>query len=294
MISIERDLIIVADSSMQAICASSNSSFKTMIEGQFYMLLKPMKQDMNTFVPNEKMKPVKICGYPLQVKKADTNKLLSLIKANHSEKPAEGNNSLTSLKITLSKVIQGAYGPYQIAKMKDINKEKMDVNLYSNSVRKKVERGHIIEFKNMKVTEYKKEGQTNRRLVTTIRTTAEKINTETEDLFKDIPLGDEKAEGLVIAINDIFPYLSCSRCWRKTYEDDLFCQCSNNEDIHVKDFHCKLYIQIDDANIKVIHTFRRQIDININYQDLEEIQKALEDRYLERKNCFRVECCGWR
>ena len=94
-----------------------------------------MKQDMNTFVPNEKMKPVKIRGYPLQVKKADTNKLLSLIKANRSEKPAEGNNSLTSLKtfqdvnqlavkseiksiivkvITLSKEIQGAYGPIRL------------------------------------------------------------------------------------------------------------------------------------------------------------------------------------
>ena len=103
-----------------------------------------------------------------------------------------------------------------------------------------------------------------------------------EELFKDVPLGDEKEEGKVIAVHNIFPYQSCSKCWKKTFEEDISCQCENKEDIHVNDFHCQFYIQMKNESIIVVHTFRRQTDIIFDSQNNEEIQKALDDRYLER------------
>ena len=303
VISVHDENIIVADSSMQAICSSSNSGFKKMVEGQCYMIVKPIKQDTNFFVPKEKLQPIKIPCLSFQVKKSETNKLLALIPTNQSEKPLTSNNltsklptfndinqltaktevkSITVKVISLSKEIQGLYGPYQIAKIKDITREKMDVNLYSKTIRNKLNRGDIIELKKLKVTEYKKEGNTVKRLATTARSTADKAKKDIEELFKDVPLGDEKEEGKVIAVHNIFPYQSCSKCWKKTFEEDISCQCENKEDIHVNDFHCQFCIQMKNESIIVVHTFRRQTDIIFDSQNNEEIQKALDDRYLER------------
>ena len=47
VISVHDENIIVADSSMQAICSFSNSGFKKMVEGQCYMIVRPIKQDTN-------------------------------------------------------------------------------------------------------------------------------------------------------------------------------------------------------------------------------------------------------
>ena len=303
VISVHDENIIVADSSMQAICSCSNTAFKKMIEGQCYMIVKPIKQDMHFFIPHEKLQPVKIPNFTFQVKKSETHKLLALIPTNQSENPETSSNltsKLTTFKdiqqmtaktevkavtikvISLSKEIQGLYGPYQIAKVKDIAKEKMDFNLYSKPIRNKLKRGDIIELKKLKITEYKKEGNTVKRLATTVRSTADKAKKEIEEIFKDVPLGDEKDEGQVIAIHNIFPYLSCSKCWRKTNEDDLSCQCENTEDIHVNDFHCQFYIKMKNENIIVVHTFRRQTEIIFDSQNTEEIQKVLDDKYLEK------------
>ena len=40
-----------------------NSSSKDLIEGKCYMILKLVKQDDNNFIPNEKLKPVKIADF---------------------------------------------------------------------------------------------------------------------------------------------------------------------------------------------------------------------------------------
>ena len=63
------DNIIVGDSSMIAICCAVNSGFKSLTEGKCYMILKPVKQESNYLIPNEKLKPVKIADFPLNVKR---------------------------------------------------------------------------------------------------------------------------------------------------------------------------------------------------------------------------------
>ena len=275
-------------------------------EGKCYMILKPIKQDAHHFLGNEKLKPVKIADFPLkEPKKADLKDLLSLIQTTSSiNKELQANStaivnfkdiielapkseikSIIVKVITISKTIEGSYGPYNIAKIKDVNGEKLDINLYKKEIRNKLERGNVIELKKLKITEYSKDGETFKRLTTTGRSTADKCNTITETLFKKVPLGDESEEGTVVAINDIFPYLSCSKCWKKTEVDDTACQCGNQEKIDVIDFHCQIYIQIKrNDEVKVVHTFRRTTELILATQ--EEIQKALEDKYLDKTFTF--------
>ena len=303
VIATHGELIIVGDTSMLSICCASNSAFKNMIEGDCYMILKPIKQDNNFFVPNEKMKPVKIANFSLQPKKAELNKLLALIQSNSSVKTTS-SSKLTAFKdmklatnseiktvtvkiINISRNITGSYGTYNIGKIKDVNGEKMDINLYNKQVKNKLKIGDIVELRKLKITEFSKDGETFKRLATTQRSTGEKCNSDIETLFKDVPLGDEREEGIVIAIHDIFPYLSCSKCWRKTQADDNICQCENKENIHVNDFHCQFYIQTTkDDEIKVVHTFRRQTDSNLETQELGDIQIVLEDKFLNKSYTF--------
>lgn len=308
VISKHDENIIVGDSSMLAICHASNSAFNNLIEGQSYMILKPIKLDMNSFFPNEKFKPIKMANLSLSPKKTEINKLIALIQAKQIMKPPSEENSKTQLTtfqdimklvpnseiktiivkiITISKNITGQFGNYNIGKVKDISNEKMDINLYSKQVKNIFEVGEIVELRKLKITEYAKDGEKIKRLATTSRSNGRKCNSDTEKLFKDIPLGDEREDGIIVAIHDIFPYLSCSKCWKKTSEDDSICQCENNENIHVNDFHCQFYIEtIRDNEIKVIHTFRRQTNLTLDTQISEDIQKTLENKYLEKTFTF--------
>ena len=63
IIAIHGENMIVGDSSMLAICSTSNSAYKSMKEGFCYMILKPIKHDSNHFIPNEKLKPIKIANF---------------------------------------------------------------------------------------------------------------------------------------------------------------------------------------------------------------------------------------
>ena len=55
----------------------------------------------------------------------------------------------------------------------------------------------------------------------------------------------------------------------------------------MNDFHCQFYIQtVDNDDIKVVHAFRRITDLGLETQDMEVIQKALEDKYLGKMSTF--------
>ena len=98
---------------------------------------------------------------------------------------------------------------------------------------------------------------------------------------KKVSLGDKREKAKVVAVEDIFPYTSCSKCWKKTHEDDLICKCGNTDTIHVNDFHAKFYIEeLNEKNIEVLHIFRRQTKIVVNSIQQEEIRSALEKSYL--------------
>ena len=91
----------------------------------------------------------------------------------------------------------------------------------------------------------------------------------------------------MLAIHDIFSYLSCSKCWKKTNENDDACQCGNLEDIKVIDFHCQFYIQIDkDDEVKIVHTFRRQTGLFLESDNHDDIQKILDDEFVNKHFSF--------
>ena len=312
VISNHNENIIVGDASTLGICHTSNSEYLKMIEGQCYIIMKPMKQNLNLFIPNEKFKPIKIIPFALAPKKAEINKLMSLIETESPMKNSQLRKSdnqlstfedikklaaksevkaITAKVITISKDIKGSYGTYNIGKLKDIRNEKMDINLYNRQVMQHLNVGDIVELRRLKISEYTKDGENVKRLATTPRSTGGKCNSDIETLFKEVPLGDERQEGTVVAINDIFHYLSCSKCWKKTSEDDKICQCENMENIHVNDFHCQFYIEIlNDNDIKVVHTFKRQTNLKIDTGNSEDIQKGLDDEFLNKPLILNINC----
>ena len=307
-ISMNGEHSIVGDATRLAICDLSNNYYKDCKEGDCYIIVKPIKQDNNIFIPNEKLRPIKMKPFPLIHNKNELKKLNGILQSSHSGKAPTTRNQTEKLTtfddinklsanievkhitvkvISLSRNIAGKFGNYNIGKIKDVNGDKMDINIYSKQVRAYMKVGNIIDLKNLKIIEYSKDKIVVKRLATTSRSNAGLCSSETEILFTDIPIGDQREEGKVVGITDIFPYLSCSNCWKKTNEDDSICQCENRNNIHIKDFHCKFYIEINKNNdIKVVHTFRRQTSVNIDSQNHEEIQKDLENKYINNSYTF--------
>ena len=188
---------IVGDASGLAICCASNTAFTSMIEGQCYIILKPINIDANSFIPNEKFKPVKIDNFVIKPDKNQFSKLQTLLKSTSETKltveetkaplklptfneirelpPKTDIKSMIVMIVNISKDIMGNYGSYNIGKIKDIENEKMDINIYKKNLKQNMQVGDIIELKNIKVTDFTKDGQTIRRVATTSRTTVEKV-----------------------------------------------------------------------------------------------------------------------
>ena len=173
VISNHNENIIVGDASTLGICHTSNSEYLKMIEGQCYIIMKPIKQNLNLFIPNEKFKPIKIIPFALAPKKAEINKLMSLIETESPMKNSQLRKSdnqlstfedikklaaksevkaITAKVITISKDIKGSYGTYNIGKLKDIRNEKMDINLYNRQVMQHLNVGDIVELRRLKIS----------------------------------------------------------------------------------------------------------------------------------------------
>ena len=308
VLEIQENHIIVGDKTGLAICSTHDSNLKNLAKGSCYMILKPIKQDENTFVPNEKLKPIKIGEISVKANSKEIQKLVNLIKTKLPEKTGAITKALDNLNtfqevleiakngeiktltvkvISISKDIAGKYGTYNIAKIKDKSAEKLDINLYNKQVSKNFKRGDIIELRNLKLTGYIKAGENIQRLATTGRSSAHKCSPQIEEIFKNVPLGDEREQGIVLAVNDIFPYLSCSKCWKKTNENDDSCICGNTEDIKILDFYCEFYILLTKNNdVKVVHTFRRQTGIFPESDNLETLQKTLDNKFVDKSFIF--------
>ena len=295
---------IVGDSSAFSILLTPNLNYQNMEEGKCYIIQKPLRKDEYSFVPNEKTKPVKISTFNVPERKQECKKLKSIISnleqtldskkdSNTTLKsfehiiaqfPRPEVASLTAKVINISKDIRGTYGIYNIVKLKDVTNKSMDLNLYKTQLKKDLEIEAIIEFSHLKLTQFNRNGETINRLTTTPRSTCKK--SENVDLFTDIPLGDFKIDGKVVAIDDIFPYHSCSKCWKKVDNDFNTCPCGNNDN-PVKDFHCQFYIEKEnDTDIEVIHTFRRQTGIFPHSLEVENIKNELDDRFLMKMFTF--------
>ena len=304
----QADKFIVADSSMLAIFLATNIHYEKLIEGKCYMLLKPIKQDETQFMCNEKLKPVTVKDFPVNFKKPDFNQLKNMLSQDSCKKSTSNNSlpvqfktfeeicklpdhseisSVTAKVLSKSKDINGKFGPYNIGKLKYINCEKMDINLYSNRIRKDIIMGDVVELKKLKLSRFVKDGQTVHRLQTTARSSLQKPGQNAEELFKVVPLGDVQENGTVIAVNDIYAYSSCSKCWKKIESNEPLCPCGHAEDDHVIAFHCQFYVQsTKDEAVHVIHTFRRQTKIDCKNEEIESIQNELDEKFTGKQYIF--------
>ena len=190
--------------------------------------------------------------------------------------------------ITISRDIQGSYGTYNIGTIKDISGTKLDINLYNKKLTSKLNIGEIWKIKNLKFTEFNKNDEKITRLVTTSRSSCDRPSDQTVKLLKDVPLGDRKEKVKVVAVDDIYLYSSCSQCKKKTQEDDLICKCGNTDDIHVNDFNCKFYIEIQkDKDIEVVLAFKRQTNIILHdLNDCGDMKSLLDENYLMKTFIF--------
>ena len=301
VISTHTEKSIVGDATSIAICHNINTEFQNMKQGQCYQILKPTLKSENEFVPNEKLKPIKINNFSVTPKKQELATLQALMPSSTEKKEKQSDNTpkmttsfkdieamppktevkkITAKIVSISKDIGGSYGTYWIGKLKDINSAKMDINIYNMRMKIKMSVGDVVELKMLKVTEFGRDGTTLRRLATTARSAVNKCSPDIEALFKDVPLGDKRLEGKVVAIHDIFSYMSCSKCWKKVETDDSPC-CGDINDTKVHDFHCQFYIESSiDEFIEVVHTFRRQTNLSVSTLDNNDIQTLLEDTFL--------------
>ena len=300
VISKQSENFIIGDKSGLAIFLAPNDAFKNMEEGKCYAILKPTKIDDHTVTANEKYRPITIDPFSFEPRKTDLNKLRTLLKSTEDNQIIETKNrkieSFEDLKklepnieikainakiISISRDISGQYGTYNIAQLKDLSSAKMDLNIYKRQLKMQLKVGEIFELQNLKITQYTKDSKLIKRLATSPRSTCKKPSNDIIVLFENVSLGDKREKAKVVAVEDIFPYTSCSKCWKKTHEDDLICKCGNTDTIHVNDFHAKFYIEeLNEKNIEVLHIFRRQTKIVVNSIQQEEIRSALEKSYL--------------
>ena len=304
IISKHGDKLIVGDSSCLSILHAPNMIYQDMEVEKCYIIQKPLKKDEHSFVPNEKTKPINITTFNVPDKKQEFKKLKSILtnltdtvdvkkdsKTNIkifediiAKFPTSEVTSVTAKVINLSKDIQGSYGNYNIVKLKDVANKSIDMNLYKTQLKKDLEIGSILEFGFLKLTQFQRNGEIIHRLATTLRSTCKR--SENVDLFENIPLGDLRIDGKVAAIDDIFSYLSCQKCWKKVDDNSGKCSCGNQGN-PVNDFHCQFYIEkLNDTDIEVVHTFRRQTGISPNSLEIEKIQRELNDKFLMKTFTF--------
>ena len=90
----------------------------------------------------------------------------------------------------------------------------------------------------------------------------------------------------MVPIHDIFTYMSCLNCWKKVVEDTTSC-CGNTIENATNDFHCQFYIELTKDNfIEVVHTFRRQTGMTVQSLVHDDIQKLLDETFVEKTFIF--------
>ena len=173
--------------------------------------------------------------------------------------------------LSLSRVIETQYGAYRIAKVRDTDNNKGDINLNKHN-KDKMQVDKLYHMENIKVGSYKAEDSKYRRLTTLPTSGIKQVEKMNEANYDSITLGDEKADCICIGLGKVFGYYGCLNCWKKLDEDDDLCKkCGNTADTKTKEFSAELYMEMDD-DVLTTQAFRRQFpEIKIESIDSEEI-----------------------
>jgi hypothetical protein len=268
----------------------TGSNFGELEEENSYSFIKPQKENENTVTLNPKFKPSKVNKIETSKTKIDADVLETQIVIEKQETdgdtletiekkcPKSKISKMTVKCISVSRIIQTAYGEYRIAKIRDTENNKGDINL-NKHCKNKMEVDQIYHLENIKTSDYKNEDSEFRRLSTIPITIIRQVNKMEETKFSHMTLGDEKARGSCVGIGKVFAYYGCKNCWKKVEPDAQTCvRCNKSTEDKSMEFSAELYIDIEDE-VMTAQGFKRQFPgEKIETVDEEEITEILENR----------------
>lgn len=273
-----------------------STNFGELTENQTYSLIKPVKFDDHTIEINSKFKPIKAPKLKLTDKTELVKELERTIADQEigeekdngetfesiDKKPDNSKISkLTAKCLGTSRIITSPYGEYRIAKIRDGNNQKGDINLNKHNKNKmQVDKTYHIE--NFKVSNFKNDDTNYRRMATLPTTLIREISKLEEKRFSHITLGDEKAKGMCMGIGKTFGYYGCKNCWKKVEEGAKNCvKCNTPTDDKTMEFSTELYIEMDEE-ILTGQAFKRQLGLEIDTIVSDEIEELLEKEFTDK------------
>ena len=221
---------IVGDVTGLAMMNIEENAQKKQIEvGKGLKLMKPQKLGENMIGCHAKFKPMKTkaAGLKVDYKKIDEMEALNLnlnpitpgtpfqeIVDNYGENA--NIDDVLAYVTTVSRLIDGKYGTYQICNIKDCHGTPLTINLYKENTGK-LNPNTVYRIKNIKKTTI----QTNSslRMGTTTITTIREASEAEAKLFANTMIADKKIDAECAMFNEFSYYKSCSQHHTKLTEN---------------------------------------------------------------------------
>ena len=290
-ISAER--YIVGDKSCLAILELQQKGKEIKVDSGV-KLIKPIRVSEKTLRCNPSFLPAKTFDYEkLKPSAIEIQEIEKELEDSKDDAPLEETITLESItkmapntiipKATFfvvrnSRIIQTPNGQYQICGLKDIEGQKMTINLYDKFI-DKFEIGKVMTATNLKKFNLKKNGQYEPRLQTTRATKLTEASPKERDAFKSTSIADNSVEGTILGFCNINCYSSCTAHWNKIDNEGICPVCNEEPRQALFDFNAELILQIgdDEDQIKTFLIFRRAASMITT----ESTEDAIEEKLAE-------------
>ena len=285
---------IVGDSSGLGLMLLDNEGKEIKMDSTI-RLVKPLKVNETTLKCNPKFSPIKTSE---KVKISPTKKELKDIE-NQFEFSQEDSDdgkeyinfesikkmppssliqNVTFLVTNVSRIIQTKSGQYQICGMKDIDSNKISINLYEKYINK-LEVGNVFTTTKLKKFLIQKDGKYETRLQTTKFTTFHEATTKEKSSFKHVKVADNSLEGMILGFTNILCYYSCTKHWNKVNEDNM-CQACGGIALNTQfDFKAELLVEGSDNkdDVKTFMMFKRAAKMITTEENEETVASKLAE-----------------
>ena len=273
---------------------------KEMKIGTGIKLVKPIRINEYTLQCNPHFSPVKTLEFD---NIAPKNKEIQVIEGKveiSTDDEAKDNNlnfekirkmppkttiqNVSFLVINASRIIQTKSGQYQICGIKDIDSNKISINLYDKFI-SKLEVGSIITAKKISNFLLKKEGEYIARLQTTKFSILSEASPKTKLAFKNVKLADNSVSGIILGFTNISCYFSCAKHWNKIDEDEMCPVCGGKPQETKFDFKAEVLVENEEEkdNVKAFLLFKRAAAMVTTESNEDEVEATLA-KY-EGKKC---------
>ena len=271
-----------------------NKNGKTLKVGTGVKLIKPVKVNEYTLQCNQKFPPARTLQHDtISPDEEDIQHLetkLEMSAQNIKEEkyltfeelkkmpPHTMIKQVTFLVTNTSRLMDTNSGQYQICGLKDINGEKISINLYDRFMNR-LEIGKVFTTQKVKKFQIKKEGNFNTRLQTTKYSTVTEATQNQNSDFQNISIADNSLNGTITAFTNISCYYSCPLHWKKVDDDGDCSLCEKQSKDRKFDFKLELHMESDNTedDIKTFLIFKRAISIITFENDEDAIETKLAE-----------------